>query len=460
VSRRFALGLLGLLFVIPFHCRKAESAAVDPLDRAAEDAFVAYLRIDTTNPPGNETRGAVFLRDLLKREGIDARLVGADPQRQALYAKLDSPASDGALLLLSHIDVVPAEASAWRHPPFGGVRDGGYIWGRGALDIKSLTIAQAMSLIELKRRGAKLKRDVVLLAVPDEELGSKNGCEQLLEKHPELFEGVSFVLNEGGANETAVDRVLFWGIEVQQKVPLWLRVTTEGHGGHGASPPEDGGASAKLVRALAKIESIERPYRLEPSVARIAALRNDERGRKLQRVRDPIDIGYVERELTPHTRNLLRDTIAVTRISAPGAVNVIPARAFAEIDVRLLPDTAPDAMLQRVRDAAGPEAKVEVLIAGKPSPASPLSGELFDALSRVMLAHSPGASVAPVVISGTTDSRHFRARGIAAYGISPFKVNYYDVEGIHGLDERIRAQFFVEGVRVMRQIVREFCESK
>jgi acetylornithine deacetylase/succinyl-diaminopimelate desuccinylase-like protein len=394
------------------------------------------------------------------KEGIEAKLVGDDPQRQSLYAKLDSPATDGALLLLSHIDVVPADASAWRQPPFAGVREGGYIWGRGALDAKSLTIAQAMSLIDMKRRGSVLRRDVILLAVADEELGSTKGCEELLAKHPELFEGVGFVINEGGANETAVDKVLFWGIEVQQKVPLWLRVTAEGMGGHGAMPPKDGGATAKLVRALAAIDAIETPYRLEASVARAAAQRHDERGKKLRAVREPVDASYVERQLTPSARNLLRDTITITRVSAPGAVNIVPARAVAEIDIRLLPDASSEEMLQRVRDAVGKNAKVDVIIAGKPTPESPASGELYETLARVLRTSAPGAALAPVVIAGTTDSRHFRARGIPAYGVAPFKVNYYDVDGVHGVDERIRARFFTEGVRLMRTIVRDFSEKK
>jgi acetylornithine deacetylase/succinyl-diaminopimelate desuccinylase-like protein len=141
VSLRFCAA--ALLFAATLSCRNAEGVAQDPVEREAEDALVAYVRIDTTNPPGNETAGATYLRDLLTKEGIDAKLVGDDPKRQAVYARLRSDAPDGkALLLLSHIDVVPADAALWRNPPFSGKREGGYIWGRGALDIKSLTIAQ------------------------------------------------------------------------------------------------------------------------------------------------------------------------------------------------------------------------------------------------------------------------------------------------------------------------------
>jgi len=458
--RRRRSAVLGLVLLAVAGCREANGVSADPMDREAEDALVGYLKIDTTNPPGNETAGAAYLRDLLAKEGIPAQLVGADPKRQGVHARLSSGTNEKALLLLSHIDVVPADAGAWRNPPFGGVREGGYIWGRGSLDIKSLTIAHLLSLVDLKRRGAKLTRDVVFLAVPDEELGGMNGAKALLDQRPELFSNVGFVMNEGGANETAVDRVIFWGVEVQQKVPLWLRVTSEGEGGHGAAPPEDGGATTKLLRALTAVQAIETPYRLDPSVARVtagaAAVRTDGRAQKLRRLRAPLDEKLV-RELPRGYQSLLRDTIAVTHIRAGSSVNVIPTRAEAGIDIRLLPSEPPGPMLTRVQQAVGRDARIEVVLASQPVPESPARGPLWDVVARSMRAASPGSTVGPMVTAGTTDSRFFRARGVAAYGVMPFKVNYYDAEGVHGNDERIRARFFAEGVRLMRAIVRDFC---
>jgi acetylornithine deacetylase/succinyl-diaminopimelate desuccinylase-like protein len=466
VSNPNRLALLVLLLLTSFSCRNAEGVAQDPVEREAEEAFVAYLRIDTTNPPGNETSGATYLRDLLAKDGIEAKLVGDDPKRQAVYARLksDAPKSEKALVLLSHIDVVPADPALWRNPPFSGKREGGYIWGRGALDIKSFTIAQLMAFVDLKRRSATLRRDVIFLAVPDEELGGVLGAKKLLEQHPELFEGVGFVLNEGGSNETAVDKVLFWGIEVQQKIPLWLRITSEAAGGHGAAASAHGGATAKLVHALSAIDAIETPYRLADVVARTAAIsasvRKDGGGQRVRALREPLDVAYIEKELPPGYRALLRDTITITRLTAGSAVNVVPSRAVAEVDVRLLPGSDRDAMLARVREAVGQNATVDVILAGEPTPESPASGELYDALSRVFRASAPGSTVGPLVSPGTTDSRYFRARGIIAYGIAPFKVNYYDADGVHGNDEKIRTRFFSEGVGVMRKIVREFCERQ
>jgi acetylornithine deacetylase/succinyl-diaminopimelate desuccinylase-like protein len=417
------IGLLAVLVAVAsLQCRKAEGVREDPVDAEAEEAFVAYLRIDTTNPPGNETAGATFVRDLLVKHGVEARLVGDDPKRQGVYARLESGSNEPALLLLSHIDVVPADASRWRNAPFEGKREGGYIWGRGAIDNKPLTIAGVMALLDLKRRGAKLRRDVVLLAVPDEERGGLRGAKLLLDTRPELFRNVGFVLNEGGSNRTAMDRALFWGIEVQQKVPLWLRVTAEAEGGHGAAPRETKGAPAKLVAALAAIDALEPPV--------------------------------------PAAEAATRDTVTITSLSAAGAVNVLAPRASAEVDIRLVPGTDPAAMLARVREAAGKHAAVEVILAGEPVAPSPSETELFATVARVLKKSAPGSTVAPIVNAGTSDSRFFRARGIPSYGIAPFKVSSYDIGSVHAEDERIRARFFGEGVRVVRGIVREFCEAR
>ena len=459
---RRSLALLLVFFVLaPLYCRRAEGVAADPGEKEAEEALLGYLRIDTSNPPGNETAGAKYLQQLLVKEGIPAQLVGSDPARQSVYARLASGTNEKALLLLHHIDVVPAARDEWTKPPFAGVRSGGYLWGRGALDIKSLGIANLMAIADLKRRNVKLGRDVIFLGVADEELGGLKGCGELLEKHPELFANVGYVLNEGGYNETVVDHVTFWGIEIQQKVPLWLRLKAKGTGGHASAPPDDGGALAKLVRVLAKIDTVETPYRLSPDVARsfaeIGRVRKDGRGAIIRSVAEPIDVAKVTKDLGPGYRALLHDTIAITRVGGGAAVNSVPARASADVDIRLLPDAAPDAMLAKVRELAGNDVEVEVLLAGAPTPESPADTDLFRLLDKTLRAKEPGSVVAPVVVQGTTDSRFFRTRGIAAYGIAPFKVNYYDADSVHAADERIRVRFFAEGVRLMRQIVRDFC---
>jgi acetylornithine deacetylase/succinyl-diaminopimelate desuccinylase-like protein len=462
VSRRSILTLAIVFSILaPLQCRRAEGVPEDPMDAEAVSALAAYIRIDTSNPPGHETSGAKYLQQLLAKEGIPSQLVGSDPNRQSLYARISSGTNEKALLLLHHIDVVPVAAAEWTKPAFGGVQQGGYIFGRGALDIKSLGIAELMALIEIKRRNLPLKRDVVYLATADEEMGGAHGCGELLEKHPQLFTNVGYVLNEGGYSETVVDHVTFWGIEVQQKVPLWLRIKTSGMPGHGAAPPDNGGSLAKLVRALARVDRIETPYRLLPSVARhfhaAGTARVDERGEILRTIREPLDVERIKRVLSPGYRALLHDTIAITRIDSGTAVNSIPAHAAADVDLRLLPDEKPEPMIEQVRQAAGKDATIDVLLAGEPQPETSSDTELFRVLAANMLRDEPGSKLGPIVGAGTSDSRFFRARGIAAYGIAPFKVNYYDADTVHANDERIRVRFFTQGARLMRKIVRDFC---
>lgn len=465
---RAVVAAIVALILAPLHCRRAESVERDPVETEAEENLVAYLRIDTSNPPGNESAGARFLQQLLAKEGIASQLLGDDPKRQSLMARLPSGTNEKALVLLHHIDVVPVDSARWTKPPFGGVRANGYIWGRGALDIKSLGIAELMAFIDLKRRNAPLRRDVIFLAVADEEMGGLHGCKELLDKHADLFANAGWVLNEGGTNETVVDKVTFWGIEVQEKVPLWLRLTFQGPPGHSAAPPDGGGSVGLMIRTLAEIQQIPTPYRLTPAVGRgfraLGKTKADEKGEVLRSLAEskaePLDVARIERVLPGGYRSLLRDTIAVTRIDTGGCTNCIPAVATADVDVRLLDDTAPDAMLSRLR-AALPKrgASLEVRLAAAPVPESPSDSELFQLLAAKLTKAEPGSAVAPFVSAGTSDSRWFRARGIPAYGIAPFKVNYYDADTVHANDERIRQRFFAEGVRLVRGIVSGFCEK-
>ncbi len=458
---RLLLVILSLTFAQ--NCREAEAVSESPFDKEAQSHFIDYLKIDTSNPPGNETQGAEFLRDILVKEGIDAKLVGPDRARQSVWARLDSGSRKPALLLMHHIDVVPALSKEWSVPPFSGERANGYIWGRGSLDIKSLGIAHLMAMIDIKRRAVPLDRDIVFLGVADEETGGRAGTEALLESNPELFEGVGFVLNEGGANVTVVDRVDFWGIEVDQKVPLWIRLTARGEGGHSATPPADGGATKRLVDAAHAVSAIPMRSELHPSVEEffksIAPTKPGKRGEILADPRRHFGTPQIA-ELPYGLQLLLRDTLALTKLEAGTSTNSVPDVATADIDVRLLPGSDPSIMLSQVRQVVGNLAEVEVLLDGPPAPGSSTDTELYASLSHVLLQAAPGSKVGPMVTAGTTDSRYFRRKGIAAYGFSPFKINYYDGATVHGADERIRVRYFLEGVALTRRVVTDFCVRK
>jgi len=443
-------------------CGEADAVPENPLHVEATRVLGDYLRIDTTNPPGNETRGAEFLRDLLAADGIPSHLVGADPDRQSIWARLDSGTDEPALLLLHHIDVVPTGPEEWKVPPFSGATANGYVWGRGALDVKSLGVAHLMAFLDLHRQARALRRDVIFMGIVDEETGGTRGIAELLESNPEIFEDVGFVLNEGGSNQTVVDHVTFWGIEVDQKVPLWVRLTTRGAGGHAAAPPSDGGASQRLVDALHSLRDLPLETRLVPSVETyfhaIAPTRPGARGRTLARIREAMSSSPGEVEQLPETyRILLSDTLAITRLEAGTSTNSIPSSASGDLDLRLLPGSDPEEKLRQLQAILPQDVEVEVLLSGPPSRPAPVDTELFEILKQEMLASEPGSHVGPMAFAGTTDSRFFRNRGVVAYGFMPFKVNYYDAAGVHGSNERIRSGFFVEGVDLVRNVVRRFC---
>ncbi|HUP65695.1 MAG TPA: M20/M25/M40 family metallo-hydrolase [Thermoanaerobaculia bacterium] len=453
----FTTSSLFLLLLGGLTCRPVSAVEESPIDREAEALFIEYLRLDTTNPPGNETAGAHFFERLLQKESIPSRLLGEDSQRLSIYARLESGRDAPALLLLHHLDVVPANPAEWSVPPFEGRKAGGYIWGRGALDAKSLGIAHFMAFIDLARKRASLQRDVIFLGVADEETGGMKGMARLLEIHPELFADVGWVLNEGGANETIVDRNVGWGIEIDQKVPLWLRLVARSRGGHGAVPSIDGGSAMKLTRAIVAISDIAAPWTLTPSVkAHMASVGKRRSGLRGEIYRDPSRFFGTPSmaEVPDGAAALMRNTVAVTMLEAGSSVNVIPTVATALLDVRLVPGSDSDEFLNKVREAAGELAEVEVILQARAAPPSPTNTELFRTISAAAIESSPGSAITPFVTAGTSDSRFFRSKGITAYGFSPFKVNYMDGPRSHGIDERIKAKFFSEGVGLMREIVR------
>jgi acetylornithine deacetylase/succinyl-diaminopimelate desuccinylase-like protein len=413
-----------------------------------------YLRIDTSNPPGNEGKAAELLAGLLRQAGIPSRVI-ANPQGRAnLYARLASPRSGGrAILLLHHMDVVPA-GPGWTVPPFAGLVKNGQLWGRGALDDKSLGIAQLAAMVDLQRRHVPLERDVVFLAVADEENGGLNGTGWLLANHPELFQGVEGVIGEGGRSQTgAGGKLLWWGVEVAQKRPLWLAVETSGRGGHGAGlNPES--ANHQLIQGLARLLGEPPRWRVTPPVRdysrAIAPLQNARWRRVFSSIDSVIAESGPKEFLMPGMANLFLDTVQVTVLRGGERINVVPERSQALLDVRLLPDTDSAAFLANVKSRLGQGFDVKVLVTAPPSPPSPASGRLYGAIEKVL---RPDGPVVPTFIAGFTDSRFFRERGIPAYGLSPFKLSPDDSKGIHSTDEHIPLAEIDRGAQRMREIL-------
>jgi acetylornithine deacetylase/succinyl-diaminopimelate desuccinylase-like protein len=451
--------LLAALLILPFLPARSAAAPAPPVALSEPAGWLQqYLRIDTSNPPGNEGRATAFLAGILQRAGIPSRVVANPEGRANLYARLSSPKSGGrAILLLHHMDVVPP-GPGWTVPPFAGLVKGGQLWGRGAVDDKSLGIAQLAAMIDLQRdlqrRRAPLERDVIFLAVADEENGGQRGTGWLLANHPELFQGVEAVICEGGRSQTgAGGKLLWWGIEVAQKRPLWLEVATSGRGGHGAGLNPDS-ANHQLIQGLARLLGEPSRWRVTAPVRdyshAIAPLQNDRWRRVFANIDGVIAESGPKEFLMPGMANLFLDTVQVTVLRGGERINVIPERAAARIDIRLLPDTDAAAFLATVKQRLGPELEVRVLVTSPPAAPSPASGRLYQAMERVLRPEGP---VVPTFIAGFTDSRFFRERGIPAYGLSPFKLGPDESKGIHGTDEHIPLAEIDRGVERMRRIL-------
>jgi acetylornithine deacetylase/succinyl-diaminopimelate desuccinylase-like protein len=417
-----------------------------------------YIQIDTTNPPGNEREAAEFLAAILRGEGIEPRLFESPEGRTSLYARLEAPSPGGekrdagALVLMHHLDVVPA-GPGWRVPPFSGRPLEGKIWGRGALDVKGLGIAHLAALVALKRDGAALDRDLIYLAVADEETGGGQGAGWLLEAHPELFDGVAAVLGEGGSNRVFGDRLVWWGVEMTQKRPLWLRVTARGRAGH-ASGLHPESATHQLIAGLARL--IERPPRyrvpdgVRPFLRALARLEGDSPSSLYYRIDDVIREEGPTETLPPGMPVFFVDSLQVTRIDGSTAGNVVTPEASATVDIRMLPETDADALLAEIREILGDRLEVEVVLTAPAAPASPTDHPVYRALEETLSVRGP---VVPTFISGTTDSRYFRERGIPAYGFSPFSINSDDLGGIHAPDEYLPADSLLRGIEMMRRVL-------
>ena len=459
--RRFLVLLLGCVTALAPGLAPAWGAEPAPFEPARW--LRDYIRIDTTNPPGAERRAAGYLAGILHREGIPTRLLVSPEGRTSLYARLWSehragrPRSGrgaGAPVLLHHLDVVPP-GPGWSVDPFAGEVRGGRLYGRGALDIKSLGIAQLVAFLELRRSGVPLLRDVIYLAVADEETGGRQGLGWILERHGELLGEVGAALGEGGANRTVNGRALWAGIEVAQKRPLWLRVTASGRRGHG-SGLNPASANHQLVQGLARALELPARWRVTEAarlyLGALAPLHNE----KYRRIFSDLDRYIGESgpaaDLLPGLANLFLDTFQVTVLGGGEKINVIPGEAAAEVDVRLLPDTDGDAYLARVREALGDRLRTDVLLTSPPVPPSPIDHPVYRAVARVL---DDTAPVVPAFIPGFTDSRWFRERGVPAYGVSPFFLEPQDFLGIHGPDESIPLAELGRGVERMTRIVAE-----
>ena len=360
----------------------------------------------------------------------------------------------GPLLLLNHTDVVPAEAAHWQEDPLAGVVRDGYVWGRGAVDMKGMAVLELLTLLACRRLRIPLRRDLVFAAVADEEAGGTYGIDFLAECHPNAID-CDFVINEGGtgAGEIFGVRRPVFHVGIAEKGPLWLRLSATGTPGHG-SVPHDDNALERIVRALGRIQAWERPTLLTAEVAAyFDALHH-------AGILPHPPTAEVLRALAaehPRLHSMQTNSVAVTTLTSGVRPNVIPAEASATLDVRLVSGYSPERFLAELHGVIDdPRVRVQTIFSSS-TPASPMDSPLYCAIRESVEAICPGAAVVPSVSTGFTDSRVFRRRGIPAYGFMPLLLEPPDMGTVHGNDERLSITALGLGLRILFQVVRSVC---
>ncbi len=420
--------------------------------------FQNLLRFDTTNPPGNETPAAEYLKRVFDREGIPCEVLESHPGRGNFIATLDGDGSTKPrLLLLSHLDVVPAtRVDAWKHPPFSGELDDGWVYGRGAIDTKYLTAAEAMAMILLKRSGARLRGRVRMVAVADEERGGNFGASWLCDKHPEKVRA-DYIINEGGGLVFKTRSGPLYLVEAEEKGICWVKATTKGVAAHASIPELGDSAVARMSEALSRIARHRTKPMPSPTLKRMLyALLEQRQGARgkllaralLNRASSDSVLGRIRRrdpEMASTLSALLRMTISETMVNGGVKENVIPDYCEAIIDCRLPQGMTREDALAELKRAIGDLEGIEFeTIQYSPASTSPVDNDFYATITKTIKETvGQNAEVAPFVVPGATDSRYIRPLGALAYGFAPTSpdVEYRDlIRLVHGINERINVE--------------------
>lgn len=418
------------------------------------------IRFDTTNPPGNEAACAEYLAGFLRFTGLEPEVLSSGPGRGNVVARLAGTGKKPPLLLCAHLDVVPADAARWTHPPFGAEIHGGYLYGRGAIDMKNMAAMSAMVLALLARLEVKPDRDIIFAGVADEEVGCDHGSAWLVERHPEKVRA-EYALGEIGAFTLHLNGRTFYPIQTAEKGICWIRARVRGKPGHGSIPlPEN--ATVRLAEAVARIGRERLPMHVSDAVRRFVsalAAGNPVPARQilpllLQKATSNAILDRVmpDRASANVFNALLRNTVSPTVLRAGNKTNVIPGEATAELDGRVALGSSVSELLAELRAVAGPDIEFEVIREAPPTETSP-DTEGFATLANVVRDHDPQGIPIPYVIPGFTDAKSWSKLGTKCYGFSPVRFdpthNIKFSELYHGDDERIPVDGFEFGLRML-----------
>jgi len=430
------------------------------------------IRIDTTNPPGNETEAAQYLAKTLEKEGLACELLESEPGRGNVITRLKGSGEKPSLLLLSHLDVVAANPREWNAEPFAGTIKDGFVWGRGALDMKSMTAVEVMVLKLLKKKRVQLKGDVILAATADEEKGGEKGVGWLTRKYPEKIRA-DYVINEGGGLAIPVNGKSMYTVQTAEKGILWFKVKAKGTPGHGSIPGAADNAIVRMNNVVGKLERYRSRISLTPTVrqflAEMAKEKKTARKTLTKLLENPAtadsvldELAKKDRILAEEIRAKLRMTVTPTMIHGGVKENIIPSECEAVFDCRVLPgQTTAEAMdiIRILLKSVGFEKlEFEIIQANEPSE-SPLNTTLYREIVSALRKFDSGCAVAPDMLTGGTDSRFLRKLGAVCYGFQPMRadMSYGEMKsGIHGVDERISIDNLVFGTSVLYHVVERF----
>lgn len=453
----------------PMSSASAPPGDSSALAREAATWLAELIKINTTNPPGNEEAAAKYIAGILQKEGITAELLPMAPGRSALVARLNASSfadPSKALLLVAHLDVVGVERAKWTVDPFGAVPKDGYIYGRGAVDDKGMLAANLAAFIYLKRTNARLNRDVIFLATDDEEGGGDNSIKILIAKYWNKI-AAKYSINEGGNVFVNNGKVQYVAVQASEKVPVNITVIARGTSGHASIPLKDN-AVTHLAVAVEKIGNYSAPVHLTTIVRRyfegIAPLQDDEIGKWIRSIETPDRGEHALRVLSdtnPLWNAMMRDTISPTMLNAGVRPNVIPSEARATLNVRLLPGNTITLLLNDLNKLVNdPQVKLEVQPdAGLAAPDSSLETDFYAAIVKASAEEFGGAPVLPFQSTWATDSAQLRLHNVQAYGLVPFPLNEDDLKRMHGDDERIPAAAFAKGVSLTVRLLHQFAVS-
>jgi acetylornithine deacetylase/succinyl-diaminopimelate desuccinylase-like protein len=456
---------------------KRDPAMTVPLIKEVEEEVTSLLseliHIDTTNPPGNEIKAAKYLTENLGKDGFGCEIFESAPQRGSVITRLKGTGEKPSLLLLSHLDVVTANPAEWSVDPFGGVVRDGFVWGRGTLDMKGMTAIEAMALKLLKRNNVKLKGDVILAATADEEMGGSSGADYLLQNYPEkIF--APYVLNEGGGWAIPARNKNVYTVQTAEKGLLWFKVKAKGTPGHGSMPDAADNAIMRMHQVIEKLGNYRGPASYVPTVKQFLG----EMAREDESLQEPVsrllanpessnavldELAKTMPAIADEIRPRIRMTITPTIIHGGVKENIIPSECEAVFDCRVLPEQTIEqaqALIRQMLAQVGlDKLSIETIQAQEPS-ASPVETPLYDVISGVLREFEPDCGVAPLLMTGGTDSRFFRRMGSVCYGFHPMKSETrYGVKVTrreHGIDERISVENLVFGASILYETIKRF----